>query len=318
MARVLTGWKDNGFYKQQDNIPVRGEFDASKHDTGSKQLSYHFNNAVITNKGDKEYEYLIDVIFASPKVSTYVCEILYRYFVYYEISDQVRKDVIEPMAKLLVEKNYEIKPVLEVLLKSTHFYDMLNLGAMIKNPTDFMITAFKQFEVEVSRDLEKRYALTRKMYAEITDMQMPLFDPPDVAGWKAYYQEPLFYRIWINSVTLPVRATFSNKLATTGFISGTVRSKIDVLWFVEKVEDPADANVIVADFAKLLFPRQISQGQMKALKEILIPGLPDFEWTLEYNDYKQNPNDDKLKKSVEQKLQNLVMAMMNMAEYYLS
>ncbi|NJL76823.1 MAG: DUF1800 domain-containing protein [Saprospiraceae bacterium] len=206
---------------------------------------------------------------------------------------------------------------MEALLKSTHFYDTLNMGAMIRNPTDFMISAFKQFEVEVSRDLDKRYTLAQKMYAEIADMQMPIFDPPDVAGWKAYYQEPLFYRIWINSVTLPQRATFSNKLATTGFVAGTVRSKIDVLWFVEKVEDPSDPNSVVEDLVKLVFPRQISTGQIKSLKEILIPGLPDFEWTLEYNDYKQNPNDEKLRRSVEQKLQDLIKAIMNMAEYYL-
>ncbi|NJL76824.1 MAG: DUF1800 domain-containing protein [Saprospiraceae bacterium] len=41
MARVLTGWKDVGFYKTDDNTQVRGEFQAARHDTGSKQLSYH-------------------------------------------------------------------------------------------------------------------------------------------------------------------------------------------------------------------------------------------------------------------------------------
>ncbi|MEL6944653.1 MAG: DUF1800 domain-containing protein, partial [Bacteroidota bacterium] len=282
-AKALTGWKDEGFYKQNDNDRTGARFLPNLHDTSTKQLSPRFNNAQIPNKGEDEYAYLIDVIFESPFVATYICEKLYRYFVFYQISDEVRQNVIEPMAQIFRDNNYNIKPVLEALFKSEHFYDALNMGPMIKNPVDFMMASFKQFEVEIpgKDDLTRRYFMLNKMYAELEDMQMELFDPPDVAGWKAYYQEPLYYRIWINSVTLPERVKFSNSITDRGFTAGSIRAKVDVFYFVETVDDPTDPNSVVGDFAKILFPRPLTQGQLDGLKEILIPGLPDFEWTIE-------------------------------------
>jgi len=318
-AKALTGWKDEGFYKQNDNDRTGARFLSNLHDTSTKQLSHRFNNAQIPNKGQDEYAYLIDVIFESPFVATYICEKLYRYFVFYEIDDQVRRDMIEPMAQIFRDNNYNIKPVLDVLFRSEHFYDSLNKGPMIKNPVDFMMCSFKQFEVALPEDdLTRRYFMLNKIYAELEDMQMELFDPPDVAGWKAYYQEPLFYRIWINSVTLPERVRFSNSITGRGFTAGSIRAQLDVFTFIETLEDASNPNSVVGDSAKILFPQPLTQGQLDGLKEILIPGLPDFEWTIEYEEYKNNPNDAKLAASIEKKLRNLFTAMVNMPEYYLS
>ncbi|MEM9846465.1 MAG: DUF1800 family protein [Bacteroidota bacterium] len=317
-AKALTGWRDEGYYKERDNDRTGATFYPNRHDTSTKQLSHRFNNATITNKEDEEYAYLIDVILESPYAASYISEKLYRYFVFYKIDDEVRQNVIEPMAQILRDNDYNIKPVLDALFKSQHFYDSLNMGPMIKNPTDYMMGLLKQFHVKFDDDPERRYIQYRKMYALLEDMQMRLFDPPDVAGWKAYYQEPLYYRIWINSVTLPERVTFANALSLRGFAVGSSRLRIDVLTFVETVEDAYNPNSVVGDFAKIMFPRPLSQGQLDALKNILIPGLPDFEWTIEYEDYKNNPNDSKLRKSIENKLRDLLNAMVNMPEYYLS
>jgi len=50
---------------------------------------------------------------------------------------------------------------------------------------------------------------------------------------------------------------------------------------------------------------------------VLIPGLPDFEWTLEWNKHKENPEDQALKNAVENALGLLLEAIMHMPEYYL-
>lgn len=320
VAKALTGWKDEGYYKRNDNDPTGATFFPNLHDTSTKQLSPRFNSAQISNKGEDEYAYLIDVIFESPFVATFICEKLYRYFVFYEITEEVRQNIIEPMAQLFRENDYNIKPVLEILLKSEHFFDALNRGPMIKNPVDFMMASFKQFHVAIPEkdDLTRRYFMLNKIYAELEDMQMELFDPPDVAGWKAYYQEPLFYRIWINSVTLPERVRISNSITDRGFTAGSIRAQLDVFTFIETLEDASDPNSVVGDTAKILFPQPLPQGQLDGLKEILIPGLPDFEWTIEYEEYKNNPNDTKLATSIEKKLRSLFTAMVNMPEYYLS
>lgn len=317
-AKALTGWKDEGFYKQNENQRADAKFYPQSHDTSTKRLSHRFNNASIPNGGENEYADLIDVIFQSPAVANFLAEKLYRYFVYYNIDDEVRRNMIEPLAQVIRDNDYQLKPVLEVLFKSEHFYDSLNQGPMIKNPVDFIASYLKQFEVEMPSDFTRQYSVWQKMYKEIKDMQMEILDPPDVAGWKAYYQEPLFYRIWINSVTLPVRASFSEKIATNGLRVGALRVRVEVLTFVEKVSDPSDPNAIVSELAFLLYPQPLAQSQLDALKNILVPGLPDFEWTIEYEEYKNNPNNAMLAASIEKKLRDLVSAMVTMAEYYLS
>jgi uncharacterized protein (DUF1800 family) len=317
-AKALTGWKDQGYIKQRADIPTQGQFVANQHDTSTKQFSHRFNNARLNNGGENEYADLIDIILESPAVATFLAEKLYRYFVYYIITDDVRQQVIEPLAQVIRDNNYYIKPALEVLLKSEHFFDILSQGPMIKNPLDFVIGQVKQCEIDYPEDLEGRYQVWLKLYGESKKMQMELFDPPDVAGWKAYYQEPLFYRIWINSVTLPLRSRSAELLAKNGYRIGSIRVQVDVLTFVEKTSDASDPNVLIDELAELFYPQPLNQLQLDALKEVLLPGLPDFEWTIEYEEYKNNPSDVRLAASIEKKLRELFVSMVAMAEYHLS
>ena len=64
--------------------------------------------------------------------------------------------------------------------------------------------------------------------------------------------------------------------------------------------------------------KPLTEAQVKDLKEVLIPGLPDYEWTIEYNLHLNRPNDTALKNAVESKLRSLFKAMFSMAEFYLS
>ena len=65
-----------------------------------------------------------------------------------------------------------------------------------------------------------------------------------------------------------------------------------------------------------LFAVPITQVQKDYLiDQILIPGLPRLEWTIEWNNYKANPTDTKIQKSVRGKLNTLFIYMLRMAEY---
>ena len=221
---------------------------------------------------------------------------------HFEITDKVENEVIEPMSATLRDNDFNIKPVIKSLLQSEHFYEQDNIGAMIKNPVDFVMFSLNQFQVPFpENNLYRKYQLRFKLYQEMEDMQMEIFNPPNVAGWKAYYQKPLYYQSWISSATLPLRMNYTNKLANNGLRFAGYDIKIDPLKFVENLSDPLDPNTLILDLAKLLFPHPISEEQKDILKEILIPGLPDFEWTVEYGNYTSNPSDENLKASVEQK-----------------
>ena len=146
---------------------------------------------------------------------------------------------------------------------------------------------------------------------------MDIGDPPNVAGWSAYYQSPQFYEMWINSDTLPKRVQFSDKLTTTGNRLNSFTLIVDPLAFAALVSNAADADVIVAEFAQLLFPSALTANQHQFLLDILLSGLPAYEWTVEWLDYVAHPTDTAKRDAVKTKLQALLTFMTEMAEYQL-
>ena len=123
IARVLTGWRDYGLNLASTDGDFGAEFVPSNHDTDPKVLSFHFNNAVINDMGDQEYAHLIDIIFEQDEVARFICRKLYRWFVFHEIDEDIEANVIQPMAQILLDHDFEIQPAVRALLESAHFYD---------------------------------------------------------------------------------------------------------------------------------------------------------------------------------------------------
>ncbi len=316
MARVLTGWRDTGFYDLAGN-PVDSVFRAFRHDNGTKQLSHRFGNAVISNGGEGEFRTLIDIIFQQPEVARFISRKLYRWFVYYEISDTVETAVIEPMAQLLIDNDFEVKPVLEVLFRSAHFYESAQRGCMIKNPMDFVFNAFNQFRTPALTSLAARYELGLSILTFVGLQLMTYYNPPSVAGWPAYYQEPVYYQLWINSVSLPQRMQFSVGFVTTGFVVRGQRVIIDVLAFVDSINNPSDPDAMIREFVGILFAQELADNQLAYLKQVLLPGLPDAVWQEEYINYVAEPTNEEKAAPVRTKLQLLLSVMLTMPEYFL-
>ena len=316
-AKILTGWRDRG-YRSKDNSEIYVEFKRGRHNRGNKQLSHRFGNALIYNADEAEYHQFIDLIFEQEAAAKFICRKLYRWFVYYKIDEQVEQQIITPLAELLVDNDFEITPVIQRLLQSEHFYDVELIGPMIKNPLDFMIGLLRQFELAVPKDdVNKKYRVWNTLNKILPNLQMVYFEPPDVAGWKAYYQEPGYYQVWISAVTLTARMQLTDLLALEGRRASGVPIRLNVLSFIQTIEDSLDPNVVIETFAKIFFTQPLSEQQHLYLKEILIPGLPDYEWTVEYSDYLSNPTDKDLQQGVENRLRMLIKTMLTMPEYYL-
>ncbi|HET9279099.1 MAG TPA: DUF1800 domain-containing protein, partial [Flavitalea sp.] len=143
-ARVLTGWRI-------DNNTNTVLFQANRHDTGNKQFSTFYNNTVVTGKtgalgGEQELDAMLDMIFAKAvEVSEFMVRKLYRWFCYYSIDPTTETNVIQPLAKIFRDSNWEIKPVLSTLFKSEHFFDALNQGCLIKSPLDLTVGLCREF-----------------------------------------------------------------------------------------------------------------------------------------------------------------------------
>jgi hypothetical protein len=256
-ARALTGWTIDGVAFNNAGPHPAAIFRLNRHDTGTKQLTNRFGNAVINNQGADEYKTVVDIILAQEETSRFMARNLYRWFVYYNIDAEIEANVIEPLAQVMRDSNYEMQPVLEALLRSEHFYDENAIGCQIKSPIDFTASVIKPFAVDFPQDINKKYVIWFALHGLNATLQQDMFGPPNVAGWKAYYQDPVFYRNWISSVTLTVRIA-----ATTSMSQGQIMIfdrpfGIDVVRVADSIEGSTDPNVLIQKLVDLLLPYPI-------------------------------------------------------------
>lgn len=318
-ARVLTGYRT-------DATNITSYFDANRHDTGNKQFSAFYGNAVITGKtgaqGAGELDELLTLIFSKEEVAKYLCRKIYRFFVYYEIDEAAEANVITPLANIFRQNNYEIKPVLEALFKSEHFFDVLNRACVIKSPIDFLIGHCREFGVvfpDANSDTGNAYLMWDYIRAYGTTLQQNLGDPPNVSGWPAYYQAPQFHEIWINSDTLPKRNQFTDLMIGTGYTRSGKKIVIDPVAFAAQFSMPGDPNVLIEESLELIYSISVSQQLKDFLKSILLSGQSnDYYWTNAWNAHRSNPSDNSAKQIVVSRLQSMYKYLMNLAEYQLS
>lgn len=312
IARALTGWRHispvtDGF------DPTISRFLENFHDEGEKVLSPRFDAQTISNEGDNEYKRVIEIIFQKPQVATFICEKLYRWFVHPEISPEAEANVIVPMAQMMIDNNYEIKQVLMTLLSSEEFYEPSIRGCMIAHPIDHLFKVLSTFQVAMPTDYITDYTIMNLFRNLMSDHGMAIHSHPTVAGWKAFYQTPQLDKLWINSVSLGLRQNSVERMID-GFNRNGFRLEIDVLTFVANLENPEDPNDLIREIGNLIFVQPLNEAQITALKERLIPGLPDFEWTVEYGAYIEG--DLELEEAIKSKLKTLFETMLNMPEFH--
>jgi uncharacterized protein (DUF1800 family) len=312
-ARVLTGWRiDNN---------ADAYFAPASHDTGFKVFSTFYNQTIIAGNanGEVELDALLNMIFQKEEVSKFICRKIYRFFLYYKIDDTIEASIIEPMAQIFRDSNYEIKPVLRAFLLSEHFYEAVNKGCQIKSPLDLVVGNLRNFNLTIPATTPlDGYILRVNLNYFASALQMRPGDPPNVAGWQAYYQTPSYYRVWISADTIRNRNIFTDALSLWGASTENDTLIIDHVAFAAQFEHPEDPNALVDDVLALLFSQPISPLKKIFLKSILLSGQQsDYYWTDAWEAYLANPTDEMAYQTVWFRLASLHKYLMNLAEYQL-
>jgi len=319
---VLTGWR----IRTTDDTSY---FDNTKHDKTSKQFSSFYGNTVIAGQngataGDTELDALLDMIFNKKvEVSQFIVKKLYRWFCYYTIDAAAQANVIDPLAQLFRDSNWDIKPVLSALFKSEHFFDPLNRGCLIKSPLDLIVMLSREFMLAFP-DESSQYAGAYGMYDFLQNqgavLNQDYGDPPSVSGWPPYYQAPNFYELWINSDTLPKRERLTDTLVVTGYMRGGNTLIIDPIAFAKKMSNPGDPNLLISDSLAILYRVPLSDASRNTIKtNILLSGqASDYYWTNAWNAYLGTPSDPMAYQTVYNRLRDLYKYFMNLAEYQLA
>ena len=314
-AKILTGYLIDGI-QSDTQTSVTANFNALFHDTSTKTLSYHFGSATVPNGGANEYSNYIDIIFQQNEVAYHICRKLYRYFVNYDLTANVEANIIPDLASTLISNNYDIQPVVEELISSEHFYDISVRGALIRGPLDMVYAMYNSTESLPSYGLLANSEMYVLLYSFSQVMGQAYASPPSVAGWPAYYQEPAFSQLWINSSYLKLRFQLIDFVVVfTGLPAQGNNWKVDALTFVDNLSLPSDPVAVIDDIADVFTPKGLSSAQKLTLKAILTNGLPDFEWTIQYNDYLNNPGNTTFSDPVRTRVELVLASVMKMPEF---
>jgi hypothetical protein len=315
-AKVLTGYSINS----------QGQtyFEPLLHDTTNKTFSAFYNNTTITGRtgldGQLELDDLISMIFSTNESAKFICRRIYRFFVYGIISADVEANVITPMANLLRSGNYELKPVLSLLFKSEHFFDVLVQGAIIKSPLDFIVGIARETKMKFppATNIPALYSMHAVLLYQSATMDQNLGDPPNVSGWPAYYLSPVYDEFWLNTDTYGKRATHIQFLIY-GYTNSNQVLKVDWIDFAKRMSNPADPNSLVQDFNTYLLRMPLNLTSRNTIKtQTLLTGQSsDIYWTNAWNNYVAYPNIQGFINDVNYRLYLLMYYFMNLEEYHL-
>ncbi|MBK9933638.1 MAG: DUF1800 domain-containing protein [Cytophagaceae bacterium] len=255
-AKILTGWKITMFY--DEHVPYEAYLNADQFDKNPKLfMGEVFNvNYEINEKNVFEYSVkkLIDVILTKKgtEASKFISKKLYEYFVYAN-PEKTDATIIDQLAQILKNNNFEFKPMLKTLFKSQHFFDDLNIGVQLKSPAESIVGFTHHFDYS---DLYTRNVMMA--------LGLEILNPPNVAGWKGY-------RNWVSTKTLPATINFQKEI-----LGGSSDSTLGD--WIKNFTGYDDVSKLAPAILELFLARPVNATRLKKYQTVLTGGAPDYEW----------------------------------------
>lgn len=270
-ARSLSGWTISpsthpDAIERSARAGRSGLFLQSNWDSGSKTF--------MGKTGNWRYTDIISILFSerSDQIALYICEKIYRAFVY-DIPDRV---IIRALADDF-KKDWEMKPMLMRLLKSAHFYDTVNIGAMYKSPIDYILGSLYMMNITRIPDftLHEMSRFNRDIYNRLTSLGQSILNPPNVKGWPGG-------RSWVSTSTISQRHKFMIDI-----INGTISfNKIkyydfDPIVFAKSFSDPTNPRTLCTDICDVMLNTAPSEKEYQMLLDTMLDGAKEYEWTID-------------------------------------
>lgn len=252
-SRAYTGWVTDG---------MNAFFVPQYHDYGMKTFMGQTGNF----NGDD----IVDIIFEQEETARFFARKIYRWFLY-EYPDEA---IIDEMAGILRDNDYDIIPMLESLFSSEHFFDENFRGAAIKSALVHTLGTVRQIYIDefipIEEDLSEHAVLVyfQQLFGQV------MFLPPDVSGWTGY-------RTWINTYTLPWRKMFTNAVIDGYIFNFDVGIQMDPLEFIQHFPEPNDAYQLVDDLTTYFYAMEPTEQIQEVLLQELLQGLEPYNWSID-------------------------------------
>lgn len=316
MAKLLTGWYFVYDYGIKNDGEIVSEMAIWNHDTGDKQFSDFYGNKKITGAATpvgalRELNEAIEMIFTTEESAKYICRRIYGFFVNPMIDEQVELNIILPLSKIFRDNNFQIEPVLRVLLSSEHFYDSIYYNALIKSPLDFIVGIAKEFDLPLldnnrvkipyaENDLHMQYKKFTHFHGVAGNLGMRVGDPPNVSGWPAFYQAPAFDLFWINSDTIVKRYNYTDALFNWGnwvYYNNSTKTgyqiRVDSADYISRFSKPRDIDALINELVDRLVGVPITNEDKAQIREKILQGNPNSSyWSSAWDNFNNNATNE--------------------------
>ncbi|MEO1011205.1 MAG: DUF1800 domain-containing protein [Bacteroidota bacterium] len=192
LSRILSGWKVNpllirfhwllsffikqGIKKNKKSF-LQGAFffDSTHHDSGSKT----FLGRQFSEKGGYEQGIeAIETLAAHPSTAQFISAKLVKRFV----SDDAPKALIDKVAKAYTSNAGHIPTMMRTMLEAEEFWDPRHAYAKVKTPFEYVASALRSSEAEISSEQEALQWIVR-MGEPIYAYQVPMGFPDTKTYW---------------------------------------------------------------------------------------------------------------------------------------
>lgn len=158
---------------RESGLDPRPIFDLANHDETLKTVFPNRAGAVNYN-----YEGIIDLTLAQPEAARYVARNLFVFLVHDNPSDEV----VQRLADLFVESNFEIAPLVRTLLRSQAFFSEEARGSQVSSPVEHIVGFARTLDMRLYSETSQGYTLNR-LVEDLAASGQDLLNPPGVEGW---------------------------------------------------------------------------------------------------------------------------------------
>ena len=151
------------------------------------------------------------MILEQKQTARFVTLKIYKYFVN---ADQVDEAVVEQLANMFYQSDYDIGALMQHIFTAEWFYSEKNIGQQIKSPMVFMAGLQRAFNIEYLQHEPLLYI--QRLLGQT------LFAPPNVAGWPEG-------QAWIDSSTLMFRIKLPELIFDASEITEETKDSGDVM-----------------------------------------------------------------------------------------
>ena len=353
IARALVGWT----YDYEKLVFGEGTeshvvFEDYNHDIGDKEFSAIYNNQTIKGKsgmdGQQELQEVVDMLFNTEESGIYLCRRLYQFFVYPVLTPEIESQIIVPLAQVFKDNDHSLVAVLRILLASEHFYDAAIPNSIIKSPIDYNMGMLKELmvteghrvywdgeelhqeqftpnhpaflDIEIDQTTLGYNLFGQSLHYSNYNQGMQLFTPPNVSGWPAFYQEPVYDMFWINSSTIKSRKQaahwFRWGLWLYSYEDEGVSLKYNLHSYLSTYRNPADFEDFIDEFNQRLCGAPVNESTIEMLKSELLGDLNDMHWEEYITAFLNDPSKDNLN-SIQWRFDNVLFRFFELSVYHI-